>query len=403
MTLLNVCDLSHHYAHGGFSGKHQHQAVLNNVSLTLKSGETVALLGRSGCGKSTLARLLVGLESPSQGNISWRGESLAKLNRAQRKAFRRDIQMVFQDSISAVNPRKTVREILREPMRHLLSLKKAEQLARASEMLKAVDLDDSVLDKRPPQLSGGQLQRVCLARALAVEPKLLILDEAVSNLDLVLQAGVIRLLKKLQQQFGTACLFITHDLRLVERFCQRVMVMDNGQIVETQVVGDKLTFPLTPDVCYKTRYYPHTPCAVAPQKRFKSMQRVTITLDDDLLETLDSLSQRRGYNNRSEAIRDILRSALAQEATQQHGTQGFAVLSYVYEHEKRDLASRIVSTQHHHHDLSVATLHVHINHDDCLEIAVLKGDMGDVQHFADDVIAQRGVRHGHLQCLPKED
>lgn len=138
-------------------------------------------------------------------------------------------------------------------------------------------------------------------------------------------------------------------------------------------------------------------------KGLSQMQRVTIILDDDLLETLDSLSQRRGYNNRSEAIRDILRGALAQEATQEHGTQGFAVLSYVYEHEKRDLASRIVSTQHHHHDLSVATLHVHINHDDCLEIAVLKGDMGDVQHFADDVIAQRGVRHGHLQCLPKED
>lgn len=111
MTLLNISGLSHHYAHGGFNGKHQHQAVLNNVSLTLKSGETVALLGRSGCGKSTLARLLVGLESPAQGNISWRGEPLAKLNRAQRKAFRRDIQMVFQDSISAVNPRKTVREI----------------------------------------------------------------------------------------------------------------------------------------------------------------------------------------------------------------------------------------------------------------------------------------------------
>lgn len=116
-------------------------------------------------------------------------------------------------------------------------------------------------------------------------------------------------------------------------------------------------------------------------KGLSQMQRVTITLDDDLLETLDSLSQRRGYNNRSEAIRDILRGALAQEATQEHGTQGFAVLSYVYEHEKRDLASRIVSTQHHHHDLSVATLHVHINHDDCLEIAVLKGDMGDVQHL----------------------
>lgn len=233
MTVLSVSTVSQHY-----SGIR----VLNNVSMALKNGETVALLGRSGCGKSTLARLLVGLESPAQGHVCWHGEPLAKLNHARQKAFRRDIQMVFQDAISAVNPRKTVRDILREPMRHLLSLNKTEQLARASAMLNAVDLDDSVLDKRPPQLSGGQLQRVCLARALVVEPKLLILDEAVSNLDLVLQAGVIRLLKKLQQQFGTACLFITHDLRLVERFCQRVMVMDGGQIVETQLVGDKLTF-----------------------------------------------------------------------------------------------------------------------------------------------------------------
>ncbi|HFZ8994657.1 TPA: nickel import ATP-binding protein NikE [Citrobacter freundii] len=242
MTLLTVRDISHHYAHSGPGGKHRHQHVLKAVSLSLQSGETVALLGRSGCGKSTLARLLVGLESPAQGSVSWQGECLSKLNRARQKAFRRDIQMVFQDAISAVNPRKTVSEILREPMRHLLSLSRAEQLTRAREMLSAVDLDDSVLDKRPNQLSGGQLQRVCLARALVVEPKLLILDEAVSNLDLVLQAGVIRLLKKLQQQFGTACLFITHDLRLVERFCHRVMVMDEGQIVETRAVGETLAF-----------------------------------------------------------------------------------------------------------------------------------------------------------------
>ena len=133
------------------------------------------------------------------------------------------------------------------------------------------------------------------------------------------------------------------------------------------------------------------------------MQRVTITLDDDLLDTLDNLSARRGYNNRSEALRDILRGALAQESEQNNEQQGYAVLSYVYEHEKRDLARRIVATQDHHHDLSVATLHVHISHDDCLEIAVLKGKMGDVQHFADDVIAQRGVRHGHLQCLAAEE
>ncbi|QGN40155.1 nickel import ATP-binding protein NikE [Klebsiella oxytoca] len=233
MTLLSVSAITHQY---------MNLQVLKEVSLALKSGETVALLGRSGCGKSTLARLLVGLETPKEGSVSWRGEPLSRLNRAKQKAFRRDIQLVFQDSIGAVNPRKTVREILREPMRHLLSLKKSEQLSRASEMLRAVDLDDSMLDKRPPQLSGGQLQRVCLARALAVEPKLLILDEAVSNLDLVIQAGIIRLLKKLQQQFGTACLFITHDLRLVQRFCQQVLVMDEGKIVEIQTVGDALTF-----------------------------------------------------------------------------------------------------------------------------------------------------------------
>ena len=242
MTLLSVSGLSHHYAHSGLRGRHPHQAVLKAVSLELESGETVAMLGRSGCGKSTLARLLVGLESPTEGSVHWRDEPLSQLNGAKQKTFRREIQMVFQDSVSALNPRKTVRDILREPMRHLLSLTRAEQLTRASEILHAVDLDESVLDKRPQQLSGGQLQRVCLARALVVEPKLLILDEAVSSLDLVLQASVIRLLKKLQQQSGTACLFITHDLRLVERFCHRVMVMEEGQIVETQSVGETLTF-----------------------------------------------------------------------------------------------------------------------------------------------------------------
>ncbi|MEN0613641.1 nickel import ATP-binding protein NikE [Klebsiella indica] len=260
MTLLSVSAISHQYT--GVN-------VLQDVSLALKSGETVALLGRSGCGKSTLARLLVGLESPSQGSICWRGEPLSRLNRTKQKAFRRDIQMVFQDAISALNPRKTVEDILREPMRHLLSLTKAEQIARAREMLKAVDLDSGVLDERPPQLSGGQLQRVCLARALAVEPKLLILDEAVSSLDLVLQAGVIRLLKKLQQQFGTACLFITHDLRLVERFCQRVMVMDAGRIVETQTVGDKLTFSSHAGRMLQNAVLPAFPAAIPPHSRAK--------------------------------------------------------------------------------------------------------------------------------------
>ncbi|WP_039057803.1 nickel import ATP-binding protein NikE [Enterobacter sp. Bisph1] len=233
MNLLEVCGVSHAY--------HQ-RPVLENISLQIKSGETVALLGRSGCGKSTLARLLVGLESPAEGDVRWRGTPLHTLNARARQAFRRDIQMVFQDPVSAVNPRKTVGEIVREPLRHLLTLPKAEQQARVAHLLEEVELDPSLVDKRPPQLSGGQLQRVCLARALAVEPTLLILDEAVSSLDVLLQAGVIRLLQRLQQRSGVACLFITHDLRLVERFCQRVMVMESGALVETLDVTSPLRF-----------------------------------------------------------------------------------------------------------------------------------------------------------------
>ncbi|HBS5719241.1 nickel import ATP-binding protein NikE [Klebsiella aerogenes] len=229
MNLLSVNAVSHDYPH--------HGPVLRDIQFDIAPGETVALLGRSGCGKSTLARMLVGLETPRYGDVAWRGASLTSLKGEATGAFRRDIQLVFQDAISAVNPRKTVREIISEPLRHLFSLSREERTQRVEEMLLAVDLAPALLNKRPAQLSGGQLQRVCLARALVVRPQLLILDEAVSNLDLMLQAEIIALLKRLQAQFATACLFITHDLRLVERFCQRVLVMDSGRIVETAAVS----------------------------------------------------------------------------------------------------------------------------------------------------------------------
>lgn len=229
MNLLSVNAVSHDYPH--------HGTVLRDIQFDIALGETVALLGRSGCGKSTLARMLVGLETPRYGDVAWRGASLTSLKGEATGAFRRDIQLVFQDAVSAVNPRKTVREIISEPLRHLFSLSREERTQRVEEMLLAVDLAPALLDKRPAQLSGGQLQRVCLARALVVRPQLLILDEAVSNLDLMLQADIIALLKRLQAQFATACLFITHDLRLVERFCQRVLVMDSGRIVETAAVS----------------------------------------------------------------------------------------------------------------------------------------------------------------------
>ena len=132
------------------------------------------------------------------------------------------------------------------------------------------------------------------------------------------------------------------------------------------------------------------------------MQRITITIDDDLLETLDALSEKRGYQSRSEALRDIVRRTLAEEASTQADQTGYAVLSYVYEHNTRELASRLVTTQHAHHNLNVSTLHVHINHDDCLEVSVLKGNLQEIQHYSDEMIAQRGVHHGHLQCIPDD-
>lgn len=130
------------------------------------------------------------------------------------------------------------------------------------------------------------------------------------------------------------------------------------------------------------------------------MQRITITIDDDLLETLDLMSDKRGYQSRSEALRDIVRRALAEEAANLEGQKGYGVLSYVYEHNTRDLAGRLTTAQHNHHGLITSTLHVHLNHDDCLEVSILKGNLEDIQHFSSEVTSQRGVRHGHLQCIP---
>lgn len=237
MSLLTVRGVCHQYGQGG-----DHQQVLTDIDLCLAPGETVALLGRSGCGKSTLARLLAGLETPYRGEISWREQHLRHLKRQQKRQFAREVQMVFQDAPSAVNPRRTLAEIIDEPLRHLTDLTRQQRREKVREMMAAVALEADLLDRYPAQLSGGQLQRVCIARALVVDPRLVILDEAVSSLDLVLQADIIELLKGLRQRFDVAWLFITHDLRLVDRFCQRVVVMDAGKIVEDLPVNDGLAF-----------------------------------------------------------------------------------------------------------------------------------------------------------------
>lgn len=232
MTLLSAHAVSHSYCSHRWWGAVVKHPVLTDISLDLAAGETLALLGRSGCGKSTLARILCGLEQPSEGVISFEGRPLETLEADAQRRMRAAVQMVFQDSIEATNPRFTVERIIDEPLRHLSSLDSVARRHRITALLKQVELPLDVMHRRPAQLSGGQLQRVCIARALAPNPRVLILDEAVSNLDVPLQLSTLALLERIRGKTGIACLFVTHDLRLVERFAARVVVMAAGRIVE---------------------------------------------------------------------------------------------------------------------------------------------------------------------------
>lgn len=210
--------------------------VLHDLNFTLEQGESVALVGASGSGKSTLCRIMLGLETFNEGHVYFKGQSLSGLSRKQLNGFRRSVQMVFQDSISAVNPRLTVADIINEPLQYLLHLKPKKRKERIDELLIQVGLTPSDGLKKAGQMSGGMLQRVCIARALACEPEIIALDESLSSLDLILQQQLIQLLREIQQKQGTTYLFVTHDLRLVQLFCQRALVMDNGRIVEDTTV-----------------------------------------------------------------------------------------------------------------------------------------------------------------------
>lgn len=229
MSYLAATDLARSYAAGRrrFWRKPRRFFAVDGVSLSLDKGETLGIVGESGCGKSTLSRLVLGLIPGDRGRVVLDGQDISDLGEAEWRALRRNIQLVYQDAAGALDPRMAVRAQVEEPLRiHGLPLEGAERA------LRAVGLPGAMAERYPHELSGGQLQRVVIARALALEPELMVLDEPVSALDVSIQAQIVNLLVDLQRDFGLTYLFVSHDLSVVRHISTRVAVMYLGRIVE---------------------------------------------------------------------------------------------------------------------------------------------------------------------------
>jgi oligopeptide/dipeptide ABC transporter ATP-binding protein len=226
-------------------GKVRKLIAVRNVSLSIAQGQVYGLVGESGSGKSTLAMLMVRLLSPTAGSLFYRGQDISNLSQQDLRPFRKQVQMVFQDTHSSLNPRKNVERTLEEALR-LRGVPRGDRQADAVELLEMVGLGSFVLPRYPHQLSGGQRQRVAIARALAMKPEFLIADEPVASLDVSLQAQIINLLMKLREQFGLTMMFISHDLALVNQICNPVAVMYAGRIVELGKPQEVLLAPAHP-------------------------------------------------------------------------------------------------------------------------------------------------------------
>lgn len=245
-VLLSVEGLSRHYP--AATGSRGVVRAVDGVSFQIRRGETLGLVGESGCGKSSTGRVVVNLDRASGGRVVFGGQDITDLSDQDRRQMRRRLQIIFQNPLSALDPRMTVSRQIREPLDIFRIGTPAEREAKVAEMLEAVALSPTLALRYPHQISGGQAQRVVIARALTLNPDLIVCDEPVSALDVSVQARVTRLLTELQDRLGVAYLFISHDLRVVKRLCHRVAVMYLGQIVEeapTDGLYDRPRHPYT--------------------------------------------------------------------------------------------------------------------------------------------------------------
>ncbi|MER1957647.1 MAG: dipeptide ABC transporter ATP-binding protein [Solibacillus sp.] len=238
--LLKVEGLKQYFPiKGGFLGRTvNHVKAVDDISFTIYEGETVSIVGESGCGKSTTGRAILRLEEPTEGSVVFQGTDLTKIPKGEMRKFRKDLQIIFQDPYASINPRQTVASVLNEAMHIQNVLPADKRRARIEELLETVGLRPYQADRFPHEFSGGQRQRIGIARALSVDPKLIICDEAVSALDVSIQAQVLNLLEELQNDYGLTYLFISHDLGVVRHISDRIIVMYLGKIVE---IADKLS------------------------------------------------------------------------------------------------------------------------------------------------------------------
>ncbi|MDE3838996.1 oligopeptide ABC transporter ATP-binding protein OppF [Bacillus methanolicus] len=242
-VLLEVNNLKKHF----FLGKGEILKAVDGVTFKIYKGETFGIVGESGCGKSTAGRTIIGLYDRTDGEVLYKGKNVHELTDKEKFSFRRQMQMIFQDPYASLNPRSTVREIISEPMEvHGIYKNKNEQLERVYQLLEDVGLNRDHANRYPHEFSGGQRQRIGIARALALDPEFIIADEPISALDVSVQAQVVNLLKRLQEEKGLTYLFIAHDLSMVKQISNRIGVMYLGHLVELTESSQLYKNPLHP-------------------------------------------------------------------------------------------------------------------------------------------------------------
>ena len=319
MSFIEVKDLKVHYPiRGGFFNKIiDYVYAVDGVSFTIEKGKTYGLVGESGSGKSTIGKAIIGLEKIKSGKIIYEGREIDRKFRNRRSEYNRNVQMIFQDSLSSLNPKKRVIDLISEPLRNFENLTPDEEKRKVSELLEIVGMNREDIFKYPHEFSGGQRQRLGIARAVATKPKLIIADEPVSALDLSVQAQVLNYMKDIQEQFGLSYLFISHDLGVVKHMCNYMFIMYRGRFVETGIKNDIYK---NPEHFYTKRLIAAIP-EVHPEKRLKNKKR-RIEIEKEYLKNEKKYYDENGRVFDLKKLTDTHFVAIKDEIMQNNGKGG---------------------------------------------------------------------------------